>query len=68
MINANRQMNLDAIEALRHIGPDVVSEPEIMELKRLVNEKYDRRLALYDEGKKQWDTNVSVTMIMRGMK
>ena len=44
MINANRQTNLDAVEALYHVGADVVSESEIGELKRIVNEKYDKRL------------------------
>lgn len=68
MINANRQTNLDAVEALYHVGTDVVSESEIKELKRIVNEKYDKRLELYDAGRKQWDANVSVTMIMRGIK
>ncbi len=68
MINANRQTNLDAVEALYHVGAEVVSESEIGELKRIVNEKYDKRLELYDAGRKQWDANVSVTMIMRGIK
>lgn len=44
------------------------SESEIGELKRIVNEKYDKRLELYDMGRKQWDANVSVTMIMREIK
>lgn len=30
--------------------------------------KYDKRIELYDKGIKQWDTNMSVTMIMRGVK
>jgi len=30
--------------------------------------KYDKRIELYDKGVKQWDTNMSVTMIMRGIK
>ena len=68
MINAGRQTSLDATDSLQHIGADVITEAEIQELKRLVNEKYDKRLKLYDEGRKQWDANVSVTMIMRGIK
>lgn len=68
MINANRQTNLDAVEALHYVGAEVISESEITELKRIVNEKYDKRLELYDMGRKQWDANVSVTMIMRGIK
>lgn len=68
MINAGRQTSLDAVDSLQHIRADVITKAEIQELKRLVNEKYDQRLRLYDEGKKQWDANVSVTMIMRGIK
>jgi len=30
--------------------------------------KYDERLRLYHEGIKQWDTSVSLTMIVRGSK
>ena len=68
MINANRQGNLDSIDNLLHIADEVVTCSEIEELKRLVNAKYDKRLELYDMGIKQWDTNVSVTMIIRGIK
>ena len=41
---------------------------EVEELKRLVNAKYDKRILLYDQGVKQWDTNVSITMVVRGVK
>lgn len=68
MINANRRGDLDSIESLLHIATDVVSGAEVEELKRLVHAKYDKRIALYDEGIKQWDTTMSVTMIMRGVK
>lgn len=68
MINANRQGDIDSIESLLHVAADVVSRDEVEELKRLVNAKYDKRLALYDARKKQWDTNMSVTMIVRGVK
>lgn len=68
MINANRQGSLDSAEGLLHIAKEVVTESEIEELKRLINAKYDTRLELYDKGIKQWDTNVSLTMITRGIK
>lgn len=50
------------------LGEAAVEPWEIEELKRLINEKYNKRLELYDEGVKQWDTHVSVTMIARGVK
>lgn len=68
MINANRQGSLGSADGLLNIAADVVTESEIEELKRLINIKYDKRLELYAQGIKQWDTNVSVTMIMRGIK
>lgn len=68
MINANRQVSIDNIASLADIAGEVITASEIEEMKRLANEKYDKRIALYDEGIKQWDTNVSVTMIVRGVK
>ena len=68
MINANRQGSLDSADGLLHIAEEVVTVSEIEELKKLINAKYDKRIELYDKGIKQWDTNVSVTMIMRGIK
>lgn len=68
MINANRRCAVDNAASLAHIGNGVVSDAEVEELKRIVNAKYDKRIELYDKGIKQWDTNMSVTMIMRGVK
>lgn len=68
MINANRRCSLDNIESLLHVADKVISPSEVEEMKRLANEKYDKRIALYDQGVKQWDTNMSVTMIVRGIK
>ena len=68
MINANRQSQLDGINRLKAVASELVRKDEIAELIRLTNQKYDKRLELYDAGIKQWDTNVSVTMIMRGIK
>lgn len=68
MINANRRCAVDNIASLAQIGNGVVSNTEIEELKRIVNAKYDKRIELYDSGIRQWDTNMSVTMVMRGNK
>lgn len=40
----------------------------IEELKRRVNAKYDERIAQYERGEKQWDTNVNMIMVVRGVK
>ncbi len=68
MINAHRQENLDAVNSLAHIAPDGVSEEEILEMQRCINERYDQRINLYDAGKKQWDTSLSLIMVLRGVK
>ena len=68
MINANRQVSLDGAEELLRIATEVVTADEVEELKRRINAKYDKRIELYNQGIKQWDTNVSVTMIVRGEK
>lgn len=60
MIEAMRQTDIEAVQSVHsgHIG-EIIS---------VINSKYDERLRLYREGMKQWDTSVSVTMIIRGMK
>ena len=68
MINANRQCSLDGAERLLHVAGDVVTASEVEELKCIVNAKYDKRIMLYHQRIKQWDTNMSVTMIIRGVK
>lgn len=60
MIEAMRQNDLEAIRSVHsHRTEKVVAA---------VNAKYDERLRLYREGIKQWDTSVSVTLIVRGTK
>lgn len=68
MINANRLCALDGIEAVLHTLPAHVSVEETEEMKRITNEKYNERMARYDCGEKLWDTNVSITMVVRGEK
>ena len=60
MIEACRWNDL---EAIRSAGSDKAGDATAA-----VNAKYDERLRLYREGIRQWDTSVSLTMIIRGMK
>ena len=60
MIEANRQSDLEAIKSM-HSDRD-------QKALAAVNAKYDERIRLYDEGIRQWDTDVSLTMILRGEK
>ncbi len=68
MINANRHTALDGIEAVLHTMPEHFTTQEVEEMKRLTNIKYDTRIEQYKSGEKQWDTNVSIIMIVRGIK
>lgn len=67
MINAERYSDIDAIDAVFHKMPEHFNASEIEEMKRLVNAKYDARIAQYERGEKQWDTNVSIIMVVRGI-
>ena len=60
MIEEDRQSCLEAIRSAHsdHDGKAISA----------VNGKYDKRLRLYRDGVKQWDTSVSLTMIVRGIK
>ena len=60
MIEAKRQNDLEAIKSSYHEYDEKVINA--------VNAKYEERLRLYHEGIKQWDTSVSLTMIVRGSK
>lgn len=60
MIEADRQTNLEAIRSMHsdHENNAITA----------VNAKYDERLRLLKKGIRQWDTSVSVIMILRGIK
>ena len=60
MIEAMRQNDLEALRSMHSSGAQKAIAA--------VNTKYDERIHLYREGVKQWDTTVSVTMIVRGRK
>ena len=60
MIEAMRRNDLEAIRSVHDRSGDAAAAA--------VNAKYDERLRLYRAGQKQWDTSVSVTMILRGVK
>ncbi len=68
MIDANRQVALDWVASLPEVAPGVVSEDERAALTAAIHRRFDQRLALYDRGERQWDTNVSITMVVRGVK
>lgn len=68
MIQEQRLGALDSIASVLQTMPEHFTAQEIEEMNRLTNEKYDMRIAQYNRGEKQWDTNVSVVMVVRGLK
>lgn len=60
MIESMRRNDLEAIRS--------VHAPCADRAIAAVNAKYDERLRLYRAGARQWDTEVSVTMMVRGVK
>lgn len=68
MINSNRQTTLDGIESVLYTMPEHFTAQEVEEMKRLANAKYDVRIEQYNCGEKQWDTNVLIIMVIRGIK
>lgn len=60
MIEAMRQSEIEAVQSVGSNHTDEISG--------VIHSKYDERLRLYREGIRQWDTSVSVTMIIRGVK
>lgn len=68
IINANRLTELDGCEHMINLFPGELDKEEIENFKRAINSEYDTRIHLYETGEKQWDTNVSLTMITKGIK
>lgn len=60
MIEANRQCEIEGIMNSRGEGFEAALQS--------VNNKYDERVRLYNSGVKQWDTDVSIIMMLRGAK
>ena len=61
IIEADRQGMLDAL-----LRAKVNHSADTKRMEEIVNAKYDERLRLYRAGVKQWDTAVSVIMVLRG--
>ena len=68
MIESERLSALDALSALEAAAGDLVTGEELARMRALANGRFDKRLALYEAGEKQWDTSVSLTMVLRGEK
>lgn len=68
VINAKRYSDLGGIDSALCSLTEHYTQEEGQEMKRLTNAKYDTRIQQYDRGEKQWDTSVSIIMVVRGIK
>ncbi len=68
MIDAGRYSDIEAIDSVLYSIPEHFTGEEIREMKDLANAKYDARIAEYDRGERQWDTSVSIIMVVRGVR
>lgn len=68
IFDADRYSAIESIESIEQTMSDRFSNGEIAEMKRIANKKYDARIAQYENKQKQWDTAVSVIMVLRGVK
>lgn len=68
MMNANRYTALEAVDSVLRFMPRQITVEECQAMKNIIEEKYNTRIEQYQKGEKQWDTNVSITMVVRGEK
>lgn len=68
MIEAARANALDAVSSAERLLPKYVSREEANVIRKRINDKYNHRIKQYRNGDKQWNTSVSITMIVRGVK
>ena len=81
IINTGRYASLERIQTVADTMSEYFSDQEIEKMICLTNEKYDTRIRQYETnekydtrirqyetGEKQWDTDVLLTMVIRGIK
>ena len=68
MINALRYCALDALNSVQESLPEHTSREELARMEALIHQKYDARISDYENGKKHWETNLSIIMMLRGHK
>ena len=68
IILSGKYNDLEALDSAARTLGDKLDAAEPDAVKRRIEEKYDQRLAQYAAGEKQWETVVSLLMILRGVK
>jgi ubiquinone/menaquinone biosynthesis C-methylase UbiE len=71
IIDDEYKSNIEMINYLYEILPDIYSvftEGELEQWKKEIKEKHKERIKKYNIGVKLWETNVSIIMVVRGIK
>ena len=68
LFEAGRSAALDNIDSLRQLPGQPVTSAEADEMKRQTNRRFATRLAQYEAGQKQWDTETILLQVVRGVK
>ena len=67
-INEDRVSELASVSKAHALAPDGLTAEEYAELLALINERYDKRVREYLNGKKTWEFRISTTLIISGAK
>ncbi|RRD94546.1 class I SAM-dependent methyltransferase [Clostridiales bacterium COT073_COT-073] len=68
IIEANRRADLEILDKLWSEKSPLIKENEIRQMIDLTEQKYEQRLQLYHQNKKQWDCQVTISLVVRGEK
>ena len=68
MILSGKVNDLEALDSAALTLGERIRPEERERIRERIEEKYARRLEQYARGEKQWDTSVSVIMVLRGVK
>ncbi len=66
MIDAERYGQLEAIASTAWLERGDITDRDRERMETLANARYDARQRQYDRGERQWDTEVSLIMVVRG--
>ena len=68
IINSQRACELDAVDSTLVSLSEYFTEDEGIQMKALINQKYDQRVKEYEQKNQLWDTQVKISMVLIGKK
>ena len=67
IVEAQKKQLLEVVSMGLHRNKDGLSDKEVKELKQLIEERFDKRVKLLEEGKNIWDYTIELLQIVSGM-